>query len=274
MGIINVTPDSFSDGGAAARSGARPSMPACGWWRTAPTSSTSAASRRGPAPQPLTTPRSAAASAGHRGDSPARVDVPISIDTYKAAIGRRGARPRARRSSTTSAACGTSRRWPTVVAARGAAIVLMHTRGRSRDMYQQASYDDVVGEVLDELRESMAFATGAGIAQGAHARRSRASASRRRRRTASRRSRGSTSSASSAGRCSSGRRASRSSTRPLGDRVPASERDWATAAAVTAACSRGAHIVRVHAVARDGRRWSRVADEIRRYHRDRLDGTG
>ena len=31
-------------------------------------------------------------------------------------------------------------------------------------MYQQASYHDVVDEVLDELRESMAFATGAGIA--------------------------------------------------------------------------------------------------------------
>ena len=40
----------------------------------------------------------------------------------------------------------------------------MHTRGRSKDMYEQASYHDVVAEVLDELRESMAFATSAGIA--------------------------------------------------------------------------------------------------------------
>ena len=30
-------------------------------------------------------------------------------------------------------------------------------------MYQQAIYHDVVDEVLDELRESMAFAAGAGI---------------------------------------------------------------------------------------------------------------
>ena len=35
--------------------------------------------------------------------------------------------------------------------------------GDRSDMYQQASYHDVIGEVLDELRESMAFATGAGI---------------------------------------------------------------------------------------------------------------
>ena len=41
--------------------------------------------------------------------------------------------------------------------------MLMHTRGRSRDMYQHASYGDVVAEVLDELRASISFATGAGI---------------------------------------------------------------------------------------------------------------
>ena len=62
-----------------------------------------------------------------------RVAVPISIDTYKAATA-------------------------------DAALILMHTRGRSRDMYAQASYLDVVDEVRDELRESMAFATGAGVA--------------------------------------------------------------------------------------------------------------
>jgi dihydropteroate synthase len=50
-----------------------------------------------------------------------------------------------------------------VAARRGAPIVLMHTRGRSRDMYEQANYHDVVAEVLDELRESIAFAAGAGV---------------------------------------------------------------------------------------------------------------
>ena len=100
-----------------------------------------------------------------------RVDVPISIDTYKASTAD-AASPPAPPSSTTSAACGMSRSWPMSSARRGAAIILMHTRGRSRDMYQQASYGDVVAEVLDELRESMAFATGAGIAKGTHPRRS------------------------------------------------------------------------------------------------------
>src|SRR5690606_35088622 len=52
-----------------------------------------------------------------------------------------------------------------VVARHGAPIVLMHTRGRSRDMYAQATYHDLVGEVLDELRQSMTFAVRAGVPQ-------------------------------------------------------------------------------------------------------------
>ena len=48
-----------------------------------------------------------------------------------------------------------------------------------------------------------------------------------------------------------------------GDR-PATERDWGTAAAVTAAVLAGAHIVRVHAVA-EMVQVVRVAEEIRRY---------
>jgi dihydropteroate synthase len=47
----------------------------------------------------------------------------------------------------------------------------------------------------------------------------------------------------------------------VGDR-PAGERDWGTAAAVTAAVLAGAHIVRVHAVA-EMVQVVRVAEEIR-----------
>ena len=48
----------------------------------------------------------------------------------------------------------------------------------------------------------------------------------------------------------------------LDDR-PALERDWGTAAAVTAAILGGAHVVRVHAVA-EIVQVARVADEIRK----------
>ena len=54
--------------------------------------------------------------------------------------------------------------------------------------------------------------------------------------------------------------------RPLGGKLQAPARDWATAAAVTAAVLSGAHVVRVHAVA-EMVQVAQVADEIRRYHR-------
>ena len=148
-------------------------------------------------------------------------------------------------------------------------IVLMHTRGRSRDMYQQAVYHDVVDEVLDELRESMAFAAGAGIPDGAHARRSRAGLRE--------------GGAATASRCSARLHEFAELGRPMvvgpsrkivshaaagaARRATPPTRDWATAAAVTAAVlCRRAHRARARR-AGDGQ-VVRVADEIRKYHRD------
>ena len=192
-----------------------------------------------------------------------RVQVPVSVDTYKA--------------TTAEAALGAGaalvndvsglRYDPAlagVVAARRAAIVLMHTRGRSSEMYAQASYHDVVAEVLDELRESMAFATAAGISAdriivdpglgfAKEARHSYEALARL--------------DAFSDLGCPILIGPSRKSflAKPLGGTVAAPERDWATAAAVTAAVLGGAHIVRVHAV-REMVQVVRVAEEIRRYH--------
>jgi dihydropteroate synthase len=54
--------------------------------------------------------------------------------------------------------------------------------------------------------------------------------------------------------------------RPFAHELPAADREWATAAAVTASVLGGAHVVRVHAV-RAMAQVVRVADEIRKYHR-------
>jgi dihydropteroate synthase len=50
-----------------------------------------------------------------------------------------------------------------VVAERGAAYVVMHWRAHSAVMNQLATYDDVVAEVRDELAQRLEAATGAGI---------------------------------------------------------------------------------------------------------------
>ena len=136
----------------------------------------------------------------------------------------------------------------------------------SSDLYQHASYDDVVGEVLDELRESLAFADGAGIERS----RVLVDPGLGFAKDASQ----SLEALARLGEFAELHRPlvvgpSRKSflTRSFVTPVAASERDWATTAAVTTAVLQGAHIIRVHAVG-PMVHVARVADEIRRYHRD------
>ncbi|MBM3777992.1 MAG: dihydropteroate synthase [Acidimicrobiia bacterium] len=261
MGAINVTPDSFSDGGrwldpqAAAEEGERmveagADLLDVGGESTRPgaaaVSDTEERARVLPVIATLA----------------ARVPVPISIDTYKAGVAAAALDAGAVMVNDISGL----RHDPdlaSVAAASGAALVLTHTRGRSRDMYRHASYHDVVAEVLDELRESVAFAVEAGVArdrlladpgigfakEAPH-------------------------SFEALGRLPLlaelglpllvGPSRKSFLTKAIGREVPAAERDWATAAAVAAAVLGGAHIVRVHAV-REMVQVVRVADEIRRY---------
>ena len=164
MGVVNMTPDSFSDGGVlvdpakAVDAGVQMVEQGAGIIDIGGESTRPGASPIDDVEEQRRVIPVIEALAR-------RVEVPISIDTYKAST------------ADAALAAGASivndisglRYEPEladVVARRGAAIILMHTRGRSRDMYEQASYGDVVAEVLDELRESMSFATAAGIAKG------------------------------------------------------------------------------------------------------------
>jgi dihydropteroate synthase len=264
MGIINVTPDSFSDGGElldaqrAIDAGLRMVDEGADLLDVGGEST-----RPGARPVPDADERSRVLPVIE--GLARRVGVPISVDTYKASV------------ADAALAAGASlvndvsglRYEPAlaaVVARHRAPIVLMHTRGRSRDMYQQAVYHDVVDEVLDELRESVGFATGAGIPKDcllvdpglgfakepAHTYEALARLHE----------------FGELGRpVVAGPSRKVFLTRPLGREVPAAARDWATAAAVAAAVLSGAHIVRVHAV-REMAQVARVADEIRKYHRD------
>ncbi len=88
--------------------------------------------------------------------------VPISVDTYKASIAVRRSRAGASLVNDISGL----RYEPDLAAGRGEASRADHPdahAGTVRDMYKQAVYSEVVDEVLDELRESIAFAVGAGI---------------------------------------------------------------------------------------------------------------
>ena len=263
MGIINVTPDSFSDGGVLLDSAraieAGVQMVAEG----ADVLDIGGESTR-PGALPLAEAEERRRVLPVVEGLAARVSVPLSIDTYKAAVAdaalERGA-------SIVNDISGL-RYEPDlaqVVARRGAALVLMHTRGRSRDMYAQADYHDVVDEVRDELRESVAFATSAGVdserlivdpglgfaKQQAHSYELLARLDE----------------LGELGRpLLVGPSRKGFLTRPSGGESAPHARDWSTAAAVAVGVLRGAHMVRVHAVA-EMLPVVRVADEIRKYHR-------
>jgi dihydropteroate synthase len=184
--------------------------------------------------------------------------VPVSIDTYKSAVARE------------ALACGAAivndvsalqydEGLGEAVADTGAAFVLMHNRGRSRDMYGQATYRDLTAEIVDELQTAIGRAVSAGIRREAIIVDPGLGFAKRAEHTYE--------AIAELGRLRSLDRPllsgpSRKSflTQALGSRR-AEERDWGTAAAVAASVLLGAHIVRVHRV-REMVDVVRVADRI------------
>ncbi|HSL24294.1 MAG TPA: dihydropteroate synthase [Vicinamibacterales bacterium] len=259
MGILNITPDSFADGGAhfdATRAvDAGLTMVDAG----ADLLDVGGESTR-PGAVPVSTEEEKRRVIPVIEALARRVSVPISIDTYKADVADAAFDAGASIVNDISGlvyepALGD------IAARRRMPIVLMHTRGRSADMYRDAVYHDPVREVVDELGQRVAFAVSCGIARGqivvdpglGFAKRPEHSFATLARLDAL-----------SALDLPILIGASRKSflNEAIGDRSP-DQREWATASAVAAAVLLGAHIVRVHGVAAMAD-VVRVADRIRR----------
>ena len=161
MGILNATPDSFSDGG-----------------------------RYADAEQALTHARDMAAEGAdiidiggestRPGAAPlaeeeelrriiplierlaSELAVPISVDTYKSSVAKKAIKAGA---SIVNDIGGLrfSRDMANVAAESGVAVVIMHIKGTPRDMQQSPVYDDVVGEVMAYLEEGIEIALKAGV---------------------------------------------------------------------------------------------------------------
>ena len=160
MGIVNVTPDSFSDGGA---------------YRTP--EEAAAAARR------LLDDGAGIVDVGGEstrpGAAPVSVDeelrriepvferlagLPVSIDTSRAAVARRALALGATMVNDVTAL----RREPElaeVVAEAGADVCLVHMQGEPATMQDAPRYDDVVSEVAAFLEERVGAAVAAGVAE-------------------------------------------------------------------------------------------------------------
>ena len=262
MAIVNVTPDSFADGGqrfdpdVAIRDALQMVADGADLLDIGGEST-----RPGAAPLPAVDElrRVEPVLEGLRG----RLTVPVSIDTYKAEVAERALDLGAAIVNDISALTydpGLA----AVVARRQAAVILMHNRGRAREMYEFAKYSDPPGEVAAELEARAKAAMAAGIPadriildpglgfakRAEHSLAVLAGLPR----------------LAALGRpllCGPSRKSFLQSA--IGERPP-HDRVWATAAAVTASILLGAHIVRVHDV-------KAMVDVVRAADAIRLAGT-
>jgi len=161
-GVLNVTPDSFSDGGrflareAAIEHGLALAAAGADWIDVGGESTRPGAER---VPAAVQRERVLPVIEGLR----ARLELPISIDTTLAAV----AGPALDAGATVVNDVSAGREDPELVelvAARGAGLVLMHMRGTPADMQRDPRYDDVLGEVRAFLGERLAACRAAGVA--------------------------------------------------------------------------------------------------------------
>jgi dihydropteroate synthase len=163
MGIVNVTPDSFSDAGRYLDPGA--AVARChellsegadlldlGGESTRPGSAAVSADEQWRRLEPVLTRI-----------SDARPEAAISIDTRSADVAARALAAGARIVNDVSALADPA--MAGVVARAGAGLVLMHMRGTPETMQRDTGYTDVTTEVAGYLRERIDVAVAAGVAR-------------------------------------------------------------------------------------------------------------
>ncbi|MHB8894211.1 MAG: dihydropteroate synthase [Candidatus Geothermincolia bacterium] len=164
MGIVNVTPDSFSDGGQfydleAARLHAL-EMAAAG----ADIIDIGGESTR-PGADPVTAEEEERRTVPLIESLAAEIDVPISIDTYKASIAEKALDAGASIVNDVSALRMDGDLAP-LIAQRRVPVIIMHMQGEPRNMQENPTYDDVVGDISRFLLERAAYAVELGVDEG------------------------------------------------------------------------------------------------------------
>lgn len=165
MGIVNITPDSFSDGGLYQSTSAAVAY-ALGLAEAGADILDLGGESTRPDAEPVSESeelrRVLPVVEGIRKYS----RVPLSIDTTKARVAEMCLQAGARIVNDISA-MRFDERMPEVVARYHAGLVLMHIRGTPQTMQQNPTYDDVVAEVRRHLEERLQAAVSAGIAREA-----------------------------------------------------------------------------------------------------------
>ncbi len=161
VGILNVTPDSFSDGGRfykfddAVRQGMKMTE------EGADIIDVGGESTR-PGSNPVSLEEELSRVIPVIESLSKRLDVPISIDTYKAKVAREALNAGAQMINDISA-LRFDPELKRVAASYNVPVVLIHIQGTPRTMQENPWYEDVIGEITAYLKESIQIATDAGI---------------------------------------------------------------------------------------------------------------
>ncbi len=162
MGILNVTPDSFSDGGdfvSVARALAHAERMVAEGAAIIDVGGESTRPGAEPVPEALEIERVVPVIEALA----ARVAVPISIDTSKPGVMRAAARVGAGMINDVFALQAPEAL--SAAAETGLPVCLMHMQGQPRTMQREPRYDDVMVEVIDFLRARVQACEQAGIAR-------------------------------------------------------------------------------------------------------------
>jgi dihydropteroate synthase len=161
MGILNVTPDSFSDGGVHFDQSKAVHAALQMEENGAAIIDIGGESTR-PGSDAVTAEEEMARVVPVIEQIRRRSDVPISIDTTKATVAGKALDAGADLINDVSAMSRDSAMRPLAARSR-VPVILMHMRGEPRTMQQLATYDDVVDDVARELHRSVEEAVHAGV---------------------------------------------------------------------------------------------------------------
>ena len=168
MGVLNVTPDSFSDGGKyrdteraveraveMVRQGA--DIVDVGGESTRPKSSS-----YGEGADPISAEEELHRVLPVIDRLRGLLDTPLSIDTTKAEVAEKALRAGAVMVNDVSG-FHFDPRMPRVVAEAGASAVVMHTKGPPKTMQEELHYDNLFAQIGEYLREGLALGEGEGV---------------------------------------------------------------------------------------------------------------
>ena len=161
MGILNVTPDSFSDGGLYLDKSLALDRAHQMIEDGADIIDIGGLSTR-PGSEPVSVDEELKRTVPVIEALSGKISVPISIDTYRSEVAKEAFGAGASMVNDISG-LKFDPEMPSVAAEAGVPVILMHIRGTPRNMQKNPVYEALIPEILDYLRESIKMAEDAGI---------------------------------------------------------------------------------------------------------------